>query len=678
MATTDTNIDITPPEAQCQPISSDTELNPASSGQTVSETSTGDLCSSCMSMKEPKGQENGRSGDMESARSDSSEESVTVQDAGGVKGAQVEDGNTDAKEEEELGLNDVACDACIDSPRRALKSCLTCLVSYCGTHLRPHLENARFQSHRLVEPLQDVESRVCEGHGQPLQLYCCADGCCVCQGCLEELHKGHEVTPVEEARAMIEKELKEKQTEMERAMKAAENAIQKLHSNNATIESSVLEVRNVIRQQFAELQAAVDKAQKEVMEILDGEAQQAVNQSESIRTHLEQRCAELRKTQDQMEKLSKSKNDVDFLQDYSQWKEAEDISLPGVYIGLTDRLASFSRMVTDSTRELCERLPSVYKDKLKDTCKSDKTRIKTMVHAVVTAKYRFSLPDPKTREDFLKYAVPLSFDENSVHKYLRLTMENRKVTNTTPWQHSYPDVPERFEHWRQALTVESFYLGRHYFEVDMTGEGTYVGVTYKSIDRKGKESSSNIAGNDYSWCLQCNGTGFSAWHGDAERPLKADKFARLGVFVDFTRRRLAFYDVADSMTLLYEYKTEFLEPLYPAVWLPKKENAVVLAIPGDTLPQADPSPPPATSTELPQPNSLAPSSSSTALPQPNPLPLSTNSTLSQVHTPPIIPNSQAFPSAHPTLTDLKAPTDLKPYTAPILSAPPTKAIAKVQ
>lgn len=59
------------------------------------------------------------------------------------------------------------------------------------------------------------------------------------------------------------------------------------------------------------------------------------------------------------------------LQEYSEWKkEAADISLPGVYIGLMDRLHSFSHVIVDSTQELCATLESSYLEKIKDTSSS--------------------------------------------------------------------------------------------------------------------------------------------------------------------------------------------------------------------------------------------------------------------------------------------------------------------
>lgn len=486
------------------------------------------------------------------------------------------------------GPDDVICDSCIDRPCRAKKSCLTCLVSYCEAHLRPHLENVKFQSHKLMEPLRDIERRTCENHRCPLELFCSVDICCVCQECLTDDHQGHNTLPIIEARRKIEKELQDKQTDVLKTVTAAGNAINKLQLNTVSIEASVKEVQEVIEEQFSLLLAAVEQAKKDVSEILEVEERQALRQAEGIKVHLEQRCAELKKTQTQIEKITKNKSDIGFLQEYSQWKkESTDVSLPGVYIGLMDRLQTFSRVVKASTKEMCDQLLTLYPNKLKE---KENVGIKTTVYTTMTAKQNMSLPNPNTREDFLKYSTPLNFDADTAHQFLRLTEEKKKVTNTTPWQHSYPDLPERFEHFRQVLTVESFYMGRHYFEVDLKGEGTHVGLTYKSIERKGSESNSCIAGNNFSWCLQWNGKSFSAWHSDVETPLNAPKATRIGVYVDYSRRLLAFYDVGNNMSLIHQYQAEFREPLYPAFWLPKKEDVVVLVEPGGALSLTTPSP----------------------------------------------------------------------------------------
>ncbi|XP_077065378.1 tripartite motif-containing protein 16-like protein [Siphateles boraxobius] len=504
-----------------------------------------------------------------------------------------EDPQKPQDEERELGPDDVTCDSCIDRPCRAKKSCLTCLVSYCEDHLRPHLENVKFQSHKLVEPLRDIERRTCETHRAPLELYCLADARCVCPECASEEHRGHNAVLIPEARRNIEKELHDKQTDMMKTVTAAGNAINKLQVNMVSIEASVKDVRGVIEKQFDTLMLAVEQMKNEVNEILEAEERQALRQAEGIRVHLEQRCTELKKTQGRVEKITKNKNDIDFLQEYSEWKkEAVDVSLPGVYIGLMDRLQLFSRVITQSTKEMCASLTTSYTNKLKETCKNDNMGIKTTVYSIIAAKQNLSIPKPKTRDDFLKYATPLNLDADSAHQFLRLTEECKKVTNTTPWHQGYPDLPERFEHFKQVLTVESFYMGRHYFEVDVRGEGTHIGLTYTSIDRKGSESNSCITGNSFSWCLQWNGRGFSAWNSDVETPLSNPKASHIGVYVDYSAGELAFYDVENGMTLIHKYKAQFLEPLYPAFWLPKKENVVLLEPAGASSSLTAPSPVP--------------------------------------------------------------------------------------
>uniref|UniRef100_A0A4W4HHE9 B30.2/SPRY domain-containing protein n=1 Tax=Electrophorus electricus TaxID=8005 RepID=A0A4W4HHE9_ELEEL len=455
---------------------------------------------------------------------------------------------------------EVMCDSCMEEPRQASKSCLTCMVSYCEEHLRPHLENSKFQNHQLVEPQLDTELRACECHRLALQLYCATDGCCICPSCETEEHEGHAVTDVAEG------ELQDKQKGMVKTLTAAEEAINKLQKNTASIDSSVAGVQAVIEQQFSSLRVAVEDACRSSLDMLDGEHKQALSQAESIRTHLEQKSGELKKTMTQVERFAKKKNDVDFL----QVSLSKNTTLPSVYISLIDRLATFSNFIKESTQATCNELKSTYNVQLKELCKSGKSKSKGISYS---PSVEFHLGD--------LYATNLSFDPDSTHKFLRLTEDNRKATNTTPWQHSYPYMAERFEHWRQVMTSESLYLGRHYFEVELSGEGAYVGLTYKSINRKGQENSCCVTGNDFSWCLGRESHGYSAWHCDVETSVEVKEFTKIGCYVDYKKGLLAFYGIAETMNLLHKYSVRFLEPLYPVFWLSKKDNMVVLVKPSD-------------------------------------------------------------------------------------------------
>ncbi|XP_053495669.1 tripartite motif-containing protein 16-like [Ictalurus furcatus] len=492
--------------------------------------------------------------------------------------------------------DDVLCDSCIESPRKAKKSCLTCLVSYCEDHLRPHLEKEKFQSHRLVKPLKDVEIRMCETHNVPLELFCCVETSCVCEKCVSEQHHGHETLSITEARQKMEKELQEKQTELVKTVTAAENSINKLQSCILSVEACVCEVRSVLQQQVSALQAGVEEVRAELTKVLEAEMKNTLGQVGGARVCVVQRCDELKRAHTHLDKLSKNKNSVDFLQEYSQWrKTSSDVSLPEVCVTQTDRLQSFGRIITHTTQELCDILLTAYRNSLKEFCTTDDNLHQPTVHPLSPVQQNITLPEPQSRDDFLKYASPLTFDGDTVHQFLRVTEGGRKLTNTTPWQHSYPEHPERFQHWKQALSTQSFSSGRHYFEMDLSGAGVHVGVTYVGILRQSNQNEACLTGSSVSWCVEWSGRGFSAWHGGVETPLSTPKATRLGVCVDFRCGTVMFYSVRGEaeggMELLHRFETELREPLYAAVFLPKKENVVVLVEPGEELPLKSPLPP---------------------------------------------------------------------------------------
>ncbi|XP_061606416.1 tripartite motif-containing protein 16-like isoform X1 [Phyllopteryx taeniolatus] len=487
----------------------------------------------------------------------------------------------------------VPCDSCMDEPGRAVKSCLTCLVSFCEDHLRPHLENAKFRNHRLVEPLPHVDARTCDVHRLPLERFCLTDGCCLCSDCCGQEHQGHTTTSLEEGRAQIESELQKTHQEMNLSIVATDKAMEKLRSNNDSMTSVVQEVSAQVDQHFSRLQEAVAEARKQATEQLEAERRRALRQAEGVEAHLKQRKAELSKTLARLSKVSRSECDVAFLQEYSEWKEGVvDVCFPNVSVTRLDHVNAYVPVVASVTQHLCDLILTSYHDNLSAISQGLMRRgngIFLNPPCAITLCFVFIhhpgslsqtphvlLPDPKTVEDLLKYVKNLTFDSDTVHNFLRLTEDNTKVTNTSPWQHSYADHPDRFEHWRQAMTSQSVYEGRRYAEAELSGEGAHVGVTYKSLERKGQETGGCITANDFSWCVGRNGRGLSAWHAGVETPVEAQDVTRIGVYVDFYAGHVSFYHANGPMRLLHKYNANFIEPLYLVVWLSKKENVVCL------------------------------------------------------------------------------------------------------
>ncbi|KAM6391989.1 FSD1-like protein [Rhynochetos jubatus] len=108
--------------------------------------------------------------------------------------------------------------------------------------------------------------------------------------------------------------------------------------------------------------------------------------------------------------------------------------------------------------------------------------------------------------------------------------------------------------------------GQHYWEVKAQNCKWYsVGVTYRSLgklDQLGKTNSS--------WCLHVNHwlqTSFSAKHNNKSRILDIPIPECIGVYCDFDRGHLEFYN-AKTKKLLHTFRTRFTQPLLPGfmIW----------------------------------------------------------------------------------------------------------------
>uniref|UniRef100_A0A672HMV4 B30.2/SPRY domain-containing protein n=1 Tax=Salarias fasciatus TaxID=181472 RepID=A0A672HMV4_SALFA len=173
-----------------------------------------------------------------------------------------------------------------------------------------------------------------------------------------------------------------------------------------------------------------------------------------------------------------------------------------------------------------------------------------------------------------KYFSQLQLDENSMHRKLKLSNNNRKVTRVEEEQ-QYPDHPERFDHCPQLLYRNDL-SGRCYWEVEWSG-GVDISVSYRGIRRKGGSDQSMFGGNDQSWSLRCSGFSYSVRHNNRDTPISSSSSSsssisgRVAVYVDCPAGSLSFFRVSsDSLILLYTFNTTFTQPLYAGfnLWFP--------------------------------------------------------------------------------------------------------------
>ncbi|XP_031163428.1 NACHT, LRR and PYD domains-containing protein 12-like [Sander lucioperca] len=168
-----------------------------------------------------------------------------------------------------------------------------------------------------------------------------------------------------------------------------------------------------------------------------------------------------------------------------------------------------------------------------------------------------------------KYVCELELDTNTVHRKLKLSDDNRKVTRVEEYQ-SYPDHPDRFDRWPQLLCKDGL-TGRCYWEVERRGQVS-IAVSYRGIRSKGTSDDCGFGGNDQSWSLSCSVDGhYSVKHKSRTTSSSSSSSIsdRVAVYVDCPAGILSFHRVSsDRLIHLHTFNTTFTQPLYPGfgVW----------------------------------------------------------------------------------------------------------------
>lgn len=100
------------------------------------------------------------------------------------------------------GPTDVACDFCCGFPaNKATLSCLTCLASYCPSHVKPHYTVPVLKAHQLVSATVPLQKKMCTKHNKLMEIYCCSDMTCICYLCTIDEHRGHRTVSAAAQRA---------------------------------------------------------------------------------------------------------------------------------------------------------------------------------------------------------------------------------------------------------------------------------------------------------------------------------------------------------------------------------------------------------------------------------------------------------------------------------------------
>ncbi|NXD41699.1 TRI25 ligase, partial [Copsychus sechellarum] len=496
----------------------------------------------------------------------------------------------------------VPCDSCREAP--AVQTCLTCTASFCDEHLRPHRDSPAFRDHRLCPPLRDLQQRKCPQHNRLLEFFCGKHGACICSLCLLG-HKLCPTSPLEQAKTAAQSVLKKKLTELHNQSERTARAMSTVKTNQSQSSETASRKKELIRNEFSEIKAVIEERENEIMKTITEEEKRVWNKFDYIYSVLGNKKNEIQSLKDQIEMALTESDDVLFLKRAAALQKAstKEAFVPVVEMDQNVMHSTYQAAillkdvvkisVVQSREKKEEGTQGTKPDQLQPECVCD--RVLNMGGLFITGQTLFSSVDTaptttpapaaaakelmdsflkKPREELLQYAAHITLDYNTAHNAVLLSENYTRMSiSDSPTAHKFH--PQRFSDYRQALGFQCFKRGVHYWEVQLQpGSFCGLGVCYGSMQRHGPES--RLGRNGSSWCIEWLNAKLSSWHNDVEKVLPNTKASKVGVLLHCEGGFVMFLALGEKNSLIYKFKAQFTEALYPAFWLFSSDAVISL------------------------------------------------------------------------------------------------------
>ncbi|NXK62821.1 TRI25 ligase, partial [Sylvietta virens] len=531
-----------------------------------------------------------------------------LQGRAGAKGEEEEEENEDG--DVEAGgcwamEPPVPCDSCREA--QAVQTCLTCTASFCAEHLRPHHDSPAFRDHQLCPPLRDLQLRKCPQHNRLFEFFCSKHGVCICSLCLLG-HKLCPTSPLEQAKAAAQSVLKKKLVELHNQGERTARAMSTVKTKQNQSAETASRKKELIRNEFSEIKAVIEARENEIMKAITEEEKRVWNKFDYIYSVLGNKKNEVQSLKDQIEMALTESDDVLFLKRAAalQQTSTKEAFVPAVEM---DQNVLHSTYQSAITLKDVVKVSVIQSKEKKEEAKPVKTKAPPAAHPnkpsvgkkphgpskyhrtssclFPTGQTLFSSVDTapttapttttaaakelldsflkKPREELLQYAANITLDYNTAHNTVVLAENYTRMSiSDTFTGHKYH--PQRFTDYRQVLGFQCFKRGVHYWEVQLQQSSfCAVGVCYGSMERQGPES--RLGRNSKSWCIEWLNSKISSWHNDVEKCLPNTKATKIGVLLHCEGGFVIFTAVGEKNNLIYKFKAQFTEALYPAFWL---------------------------------------------------------------------------------------------------------------
>nr|XP_046237218.1 E3 ubiquitin-protein ligase TRIM68-like [Scatophagus argus]XP_046237219.1 E3 ubiquitin-protein ligase TRIM68-like [Scatophagus argus] len=429
----------------------------------------------------------------------------------------------------EAKAGEVACDVCVGVRLKASKSCLVCLASYCESHLEPHKTAAALSRHKLIEPVKNLEDRMCKRHDKILELFCKKEERFICQICAESDHSRHQVVTAEVMSQQKMIQIKRREREVDLLIQDRKKRIEEIsHSQKRTKENAQNEIEASVKV-FTAVIESIKKTHEELVEEIEARHEAELKRFEELIRELRQEIDELEKKSVELQQLSHNDDHITLLQAFSQAHTLPSTqNWPSIPINELDFLG-YIRTAMINVREFINL----------EIREQSATDIKKMQ----------------------KFAEDIAIDPDSAGPWL-IVSEDGKEVRQSPKKQKVPTSPARFTENTFAVAKQGLSMGRHYWEVGVKEKSNWLlGVASSTLKRREQISPSPERGL---WTVEHRDGGqhFACM----EKPLPLELSPppqRVGVFVDYEEKQISFVN-AEAKTHIFTFtKCNFPERVYP-------------------------------------------------------------------------------------------------------------------
>uniref|UniRef100_A0A4W3GRL4 Midline 2 n=1 Tax=Callorhinchus milii TaxID=7868 RepID=A0A4W3GRL4_CALMI len=456
----------------------------------------------------------------------------------------------------------VQCQFCEQEPaREAVKTCVTCEVSYCDRCLRAtHPNKKPFTGHRLVEPIPDSHLRglMCLEHeNEKVNMYCVTDDQLICALCkLVGRHREHQVSSLSER--------------YDKLKQALEANLTNLVKRNSELESQMGRLIQICQQVEVNTALQEAKLKKECDELMDIIRQRKQVIAVKIK---EGKVSPLSFIIPSLIAQSKATSVIVAMATASSQVLIPDINLNEAFENFALDFSREKRLLEGLDYLTAPNPPSIREELC--TASHDTVTVHwTSEDEFSVGSYELQYTIFTGQANFI--SQPFKIDPRTAHKKLKLSNDGlamEREENSLKKSHT----PERFSSQGSYGAMGNVYIdsGCHYWEV-LLGSCTWyaVGVAYKSAPKNewnGKNSSS--------WVFsRCNNS-FSVRHNSKELGVEASlQLRRLGVLLDYDTNSLGFYDAMNAQHL-HTFNISFVLPVSPTFTIWNRSLIILSGLP---------------------------------------------------------------------------------------------------